>query len=94
MTIAVPIRGDLYSRAWVDAVRGKGSRTVRSAPIGGTETAFLYTAEFPVVSGGPSEQVIPNQFAFLMWESPSNYGQPIVIQAVLLYRFPEFIYEK
>ena len=30
----------------------------------------------------------------LVWESPSNSRQPIVIQAVLLYRFPEFIYEK
>ena len=29
-----------------------------------------------------SERVIPNQFAFLVWESPSNLGQSIVIQAV------------
>ena len=38
--------------------------------------------------------VIPNQSAFLVWESPSNSGQPIVIQTVLLYRFLEFIHEK
>ena len=31
----------------------------------------------------PSERVIPNQFAFLVWESPSNFGQPIVIQTAL-----------
>ena len=41
-----------------------------------------------------SERVIPNQFAFLVWESPSNSGLPIVIQTVLLHRFPEFIHEK
>ena len=29
-----------------------------------------------------------------MWESPSNFGQPIVIQAVLSCRFPEFIHDK
>ena len=41
-----------------------------------------------------SERVIPNQFAFLVWESPSNFGLLIVMQTVLLYRFPEFIHEK
>ena len=41
-----------------------------------------------------SERVIPNQFSFLVWESPSNSRQPIVIQPVLSYRFPEFIHEK
>ena len=30
----------------------------------------------------------------LVWESPSNFGQSIVIQSVLLHRFPEFIHEK
>ena len=30
----------------------------------------------------------------LVWESPSNFGLPIVIQTVLLHRFPEFIHEK
>ena len=35
-----------------------------------------------------------NQFSFLVWESPSNSGLPIVIQTVLLHRFPEFIHEK
>ena len=30
----------------------------------------------------------------LVWESPSNFGQPIVIQTVLLHRFLEFIHEK
>ncbi|MGN1027810.1 MAG: hypothetical protein ACI4P4_15555 [Faecousia sp.] len=30
----------------------------------------------------------------LVWESPSNFGLLIVIQTVLLYRFPEFIHEK
>ena len=32
--------------------------------------------------------VIPNQSAFLVWESPSKSEQPIVIQAVLLHHFP------
>ena len=30
----------------------------------------------------------------LVWESPSNSGQLIVIQTVLFCRFPEFIHEK
>ena len=30
----------------------------------------------------------------LVWESPSNSRQPIVIQTVLSCRFPEFILEK
>ena len=30
----------------------------------------------------------------LVWESPSNFGLLIVMQTVLLYRFPEFIHEK
>ena len=30
----------------------------------------------------------------LVWESPSNSRQPIVIQSVLSCRFPEFIHEK
>ena len=30
----------------------------------------------------------------LVWESPSNSGQPIVIQSVLSYRFPVSIHEK
>ena len=38
--------------------------------------------------------VIPNQSAFLVWESPSNSKRHIVIQTVLLRRFPEFIHEK
>ena len=31
--------------------------------------------------GGPSERVIPNQFSFLVRESPSNYRLPIVIHS-------------
>ena len=30
----------------------------------------------------------------LVWESPLNFGQLIVIQSVLTCRFPEFIHEK
>ena len=30
----------------------------------------------------------------LVWESPSKFEQPIVMQTVLLHCFPEFIYEK
>ena len=30
----------------------------------------------------------------LVWESPSNFGQHIVIQTVLSRHFPEFIHEK
>ena len=30
----------------------------------------------------------------LVWESPSNFGQLIVIQSVLICRYPEFIHEK
>ena len=30
----------------------------------------------------------------LVWESPSNFGKPIVIQAVLSCRIPEFSHEK
>ena len=35
-----------------------------------------------------------NQFAFLVWESLSNFGQPIVIQTVLLRCFLEFFHER
>ena len=38
--------------------------------------------------------VIPNQSAFLVWESPSKSEQPIVVQAVLLHCFPDFIHER
>ena len=30
----------------------------------------------------------------LVWESPSNSSQPIVIQTVLTFRFPDFFHEK
>ena len=51
-----------------------------SSPIGGAKAS--------------NNTVIPNQFSFLVWESPSNSGLLIVMQTVLLYRFPEFIHEK
>ena len=42
----------------------------------------------------PNNTVIPNQCALLSWESPSNSRRPIVIQSVLICRFPGFIHEK
>ena len=30
----------------------------------------------------------------LVWESPSTFGLPIVIQVVLSCRFPEFVHEQ
>ena len=50
--------------------------------------------EFVEVSTRPEQHCHSEPVRTLVWESPSNYGQPIVIQTVLLYRFPEFIHEK
>ena len=50
--------------------------------------------EFGGEVGASNSIVIPNQCALLSWESPSNSGQPIVIQTVLSCRFPASIHEK
>ena len=52
---------------------------------------FMYIG-FPLETdklefGGPSERVIPNQSAFLVWESPSNSVLSIVIQTILFVPF-------
>ncbi|MGN1027659.1 MAG: hypothetical protein ACI4P4_14800 [Faecousia sp.] len=44
--------------------------------------------------GGPSKRVIATPARTLVWQSPSNFGQTIVIQIVPTCRFPEFFHEK
>ena len=55
---------------------------------------WRYKLEFEEGSAGPEQHCHSEPVRTLVWESPSNYGQTIVIQTVLLYRFPEFIHEK
>ena len=55
---------------------------------------LIVKLEFVEVSARPEQHCHSEPVRTLVWESPSNYGQPIVIQTVLLYRFPEFIHEK
>ena len=50
--------------------------------------------EFEEGSAGPEQHCHSEPVRTLVWESPSNSRQPIVIQSVLSCRFPEFIHEK
>ena len=50
--------------------------------------------EFAEVSVRPEQHCHSEPVRTLVWESSSNSRQPIVIQAVLLRRFQEFIHEK
>ena len=64
----------------------------RGAPAGGGEGPLshgLGRDSSPIGGAKASNNtVIPNQCALLSWESPSNSGQPVVIQSVLFVLFP------
>ena len=50
--------------------------------------------EFEEGSAGPGQHCHSEPVRTLVWESPSNSGQPIVMQTVLLRCFLEFFHER
>ena len=55
---------------------------------------LIVKLEFAEVGARPEQHCHSEPVRKLVWESPSNFGLLIVMQTVLLYRFPEFIHEK
>ena len=55
---------------------------------------WRYKSEFVEERLGIEQHCHSEPVRRLVWESPSNSRQPIVIQSVLLCRFPGFIHEK
>ena len=49
---------------------------------------WRYKLEFEEGSAGPEQHCHSEPARTLVWESPSNFGLPIVMQSVLSCRFP------
>ena len=55
---------------------------------------LIVKLEFAEVSARHEQLCHSEPVRRLVWESPSNSVRPIVIQAVLLHCFPDFIHER